>query len=171
MTTPTDGLAVLTLDMVTAMFSQTVEPVAILATIQAEGMDGLLRLSSSPDRETSNGRPGIISRGEDFEFFPFEFAFSGAGKGEATRDAQVKIGNRSGEIAEALEGVTGQPVMTLEMVRTSLPDQVERAMTNAMLTAHEEDGPSITGTIKPRRFDTEPACKFSYISARTPSLF
>ena len=83
----------------------------------------------------------------------------------------MKIGNRSGEVAEALEGVTGQPTMTLEMARTSLPDQVERAMTNATLASHEEDGPSITGTIKPRRFDTEPACKFSYITARRPSLF
>ena len=54
--TTSGGMAVLTLEMLTAMFSQRVEPVAILATIQADGRDGLLRLSSSPDGETSNGR-------------------------------------------------------------------------------------------------------------------
>lgn len=169
MAAPLNGLS---LDMVTSLFSQRVEPQAMLVTIEADGVDGgPLRFSSSPDGQTSNGRQGLVSRGEDFEFFPFEIAFSGAGVGEVVRDTQIVIGNRGGQVAAALEGVTGQPTLTLELVRTAAPDQVERAMTGATLTSHEEQGPKITGTLKPRRFDTEPACNKSYISANTPALF
>lgn len=162
----------LSIEMVTSLFAQRVEPQAMLVTIVADGVDGgPLRFSSSPDGRTSNGRQGLISREEDFEFFPFEIAFSGAGGSEVVRQTQLVIGNRGGQVSEALESVTGQPTLTLELVRTAAPDKVERAMTNATLISHQEKGPSITGTLAPRRFDTEPACKKSYLSCNTPALF
>ena len=161
----------LSAEMVTTLFARTIEPMALLVTIEAEGLDGLLRLTDCPDGRTSTGAKGLSSRGQDYEFFPFSFAFPGAGAGESARAAKVVIGNRSGEIAEALEGVTGQPTLTVELVRVSAPDSVERAMTRAVLTDHEEGSASITGSIASRRFDTEPACKSSYISAKVPSLF
>ena len=157
--------------MVTTLFSRAIEPVALLATIQADGLDGLLRLTDCPDARTSTGSKGLVSRGQDFEYFPFSFAFPGAGQGESARGAKVVIGNRSGEIAEALEGVTGQPTITVELVRVCAPDSVERAMTGATLSDHEESSASITANIASRRFDPEPACRSSYIEAKTPSLF
>ena len=67
--------------------------------------------------------------------------------------------------------MTDQPALTLQVVRVSAPNTVERALTNATLFSTEEDGPSLKGTIKARRFDTEPACLQAYLPATCPSMF
>ena len=164
----------ITEDTVRALFAQTIEPVAILVTINATGPDGPIDAIRATDSANPlNGGPlkGLTSRGTDYRFYPFGLQWGGSGNGEITRDAQITIGNVAGEISDALEAVIDQPVMTIEVVRVSAPDVVERALSNATLISTEEDGPSIKGMIRARRFDTEPACGKSYLPATTPSLF
>lgn len=157
-------------DMVRAVFSQRVEALAILLTISSVSLAAPIRVTDYAGQLRRNVK-GISSRGNDYLFFPFSFGWGGAGAGELAREAQLTIGNTSGEIADALEACTDQPVITVEVIRVSAPDVVERAMTQAILSSTEEDGPKITGTIKPRQFDTEPACAKSYLPSLTPALF
>ena len=157
-------------NMVRALFAQTVEPLAILLTITSVSLPTPIMVTDYGGQLRRNVK-GIHSRGNDYLFFPFSFSWGGAGNGEIARDAQLTIGNTSGEIADALEACTDQPIVTVEIVRVAAPDLVERAMTQAILTSAEEDGPKITGTIKPRQFDTEPACIKSYLPATTPAMF
>lgn len=157
-------------DMVRSLFSSTIEPLAVLVTVGADGMDAPLRFTDFNGRVGPNSL-GVMSRGELFQFFPFGFAWGGAGTGELARHSTLKIGNTAGEIADGLEAATGQPQVTVEAVRVAAPDSVERAMTGAVLASAEEDGPTITGSIKPRQFDTEPACKKSFLPVTTPALF
>ncbi len=157
-------------DTVRALFAQTIEPTAILITITSADLDDPIRVTDYAGRLSKNVL-GIASRGAQFLHFPFSFAWSGAGNGELGRNAQLIIGNTAGEITDAIEAITDVPALTVELVRVSAPDVVERAMTGAELKSTDEDGPKITGTILPRRFDTEPACGKSYLPATTPAKF
>lgn len=150
-------------DLIREIFARAAEAPVVLVTIEAEGIGAPIRVSSDPD--------GITSRGEDFAYFPFSFAWGGAGQDETAKQAKLEIGNVDGRIAEAIRLATGNPVVTIEVVRRAAPDVVEMAMTGAKLVDAEIDDPRVSGTLKPRTFADEPACKARYIAARTPGLF
>lgn len=166
-----DELNGITPETVAALFCATVEPMAVLLTISAAGLDTPITVTDHPGRLPGLARQGLASRGVTYDFFPFSLQWSGGGGGDLARAAQIVIGNTAGEIAAALEQVAEQPELTIEVVRVAAPDVVERAMTGATLASAEEDGPSIKGTINPRRFDVEPACAKSYLPALAPALF
>lgn len=150
-------------DMVRASFARQVEPMAVLVTLDADGMAEPIRASSDPD--------GTVSRGQTFRHFPFGFSGGGASAEEPARRARLEIGNVDGRIAEAARTVTGTPLATIETVRVAAPDVVELAIEEAKVGDIEVDDPKVTATLHPREFDTEPACKARYIIARTPGLF
>lgn len=149
--------------MIRAAFSRQIEPLVMLVTIEAEGLDDSIRVSSDPD--------GTTSRGETFRYFPFGFTGGGASAEDPVKGARLEIGNTDGRISEAVRTATGTPIATIETVRASSPDVVELALEEARVGDIEVDDPKVTATLSPRDFDTEPACKARYIIARTPGLF
>lgn len=150
-------------DMIRQVYAREAEAPVILVTIDAEGLDEPIRASSDPD--------GTTSRGDLYPYFPFSFAWGGASSDETSRQARIEIGNTDGVIALAIRTAEGQPLVTIEAVRREAPDVVEMAMVDAQLFDAEVDGPRVTGTIRPKNFADEPACKARYIAARTPGLF
>lgn len=150
-------------DLIREVFSRSVEAPVVLVTLEAEGFDQPIRASSDPD--------GTISRGETYPYFPFSFAWGGAAQDETAKQARIEIGNTDGAIAYAIRTAEEQPRLTVELVRRAAPDVVEMAMVDARLTDAEVDDPKVSGTIKPRAFSEEPACKARYIASRTPGLF
>ena len=159
-------------DMVRALFAQQTPAMALLCTIQADGLDDPIRVTTYPEGLSSTGVAVLPETGPaQFLFFPFTIIWANAGQQEPVRQVQVVIGNRDGVIANAVRTVTSQPLVTIELVRVAAPNAVERAMTNCKLILAEDVDPKITGTLQPRQFDTEPYCQASYTIARTPSLF
>jgi hypothetical protein len=161
----------ISLEMVEELFAESVPPMAILVTITCAGLDAPLLLCNIPEGANQNN-PGVTSRGNFYTFFPFQLAWAGAGQTEPVRQTQLIIGDGAdARISNAIRTVTGQPLITVEAVRLSAPDTVEMAITNAVLMDAEIAAPKVTGTLKPREFDSEPACGPRYTIARTPSLF
>lgn len=150
-------------DYVRGAIARDAEPTVLLVTITAEGLDEPIRASSDPD--------GTTSRGDEYPYFPFGFAWPGAAADEPVRQAKLEIGNTDGRIADAIRQAAGNPLVTVELVRKAAPDVVEMAMVDARLSDAEIDDPKVSGTLKPRSFEDEPACKARYIIARTPGLF
>lgn len=150
-------------DMIRAVFARQVQPLAVLVTLEAEGLADPIRASSDPD--------GTVSRGETFRHFPFSITGGGAGPEDLSRAVRLEIGNTDGEIAETVRLATGTPTATIETVRRAAPDVVELALEAARVSDVEVDDPKVTATLQPRDFTAEPACKARYIKARTPGLF
>lgn len=148
---------------VRAVYARDAEPTALLVTLSAEGLAEPIRVCSDPD--------GLDSRGESYEFFPFTFGWPGSSVDEPSRGATLVIGNTDGRIAEAVRFATGNPLASVELVRTLAPDAVEMAIIGAKVSDVEIDDPKVTASLKPRSFNDEPACKARYIIARTPGLF
>lgn len=152
-------------DMVRQLFSAAPEPIAILIDLSADGLDEPLHLTNLPG--------GLVSSGVTYEFFPFSFAWGGAGQTENVRDTQLVIANSDAVIAQTIRTLpnNAQIALHIKAVRVSAPDVVELAMTGARLSDAEVDDPKVTGTVAPRNFAVEPACAPRYTVARTPSLF
>lgn len=150
-------------DMVRASFARRVEPLTVLVSLDAPGLDETIRVSSDPD--------GTVSRGLTYRHFPFTFGGGGASNEEVTRGSRLEIGNTDGRIGEAVRTATGTPIATIETVRAAAPDVVELAIEDARVGDIEIDDPKVTANLNPRDFVSEPACKARYIIARTPGLF
>ncbi|HYD44235.1 MAG TPA: hypothetical protein VEA79_03090 [Phenylobacterium sp.] len=150
-------------DMVRELFAAQPEPPVLLATLEAEGLDDPIRVTTHPE--------GLTSRGDAYQFFPFTVAFGGASEGQPIRETQLEIANVDGRIARATRYLIGNPVATIEAVRLAAPDVVEQAMTSARIRDIEFDDPKAIATLLPRDFAGEPACQARYVPSRTPSLF
>lgn len=152
-----------TLSMIRESWSRQVPLMAVLVTLEAPGLADPIRVSSDPD--------GTVSRGDTYRHFPFTFAGGGASNEEPVRGARLEIGNTDGRIAEAVRAATGSVIATIETVRASAPDVPEIAIEEARVSDIEVDDPKVTGTIQPRDFATEPACKARQTIARLPGLY
>jgi len=157
--------------LIRQLFAEEAEEPVLLITLEADGLETPIRASSHDGRIPGGTRRGIVSRGEIYDFTPFDFRFGGAGEGDPIRDATLEIYTRDGEVESAIRTATGNPTVTAEMVRLVAPDTIEMAMTAARLRDVEIDAPKMTASIKPRSFAEEPACKAAYNPSRTPGLF
>ena len=149
-------------EMVRNIRMRTKEPKAILLKLEAEQIDTLY---------ITNWPGGIVSRGQEYVYFPFTFKWPGASQDEPSRRAQVQIMNTDRRLAEAIRVATGEPKLTAELIRVATPDVVEMVMSDAKLSQAEVDAPNVSGDLDPKSFRTEPACSARYTYARTPGLF
>lgn len=138
------------------------EPATLITFVAAE-LPEPIRATDHPD--------GLISRGEEYRFFPFRFSFGGASAEEVERAARLEIANTDGMIVEALRTLSQRPTITAELVRVLDPDNVELAIVGAEIDDIDASSASVTMTIRPRAFDRRFACSKRYVIARTPSLF
>lgn len=148
---------------VRASFARTTPDIALLVTVRADGLDEPLRATSWPG--------GIESRGVDYPYMPFNFAWQGAGTGEIARAARLEIANIDGRISEAVRTAIGRPAVDVESIRVEDPNTVELGLTDAGLAEVEIDDTHATGTLSPRDFATEPACGPRYTIFRVPAAF
>jgi hypothetical protein len=152
-------------EMVEAIFAEEAEPTALLVTLYSDDLLAPILACSDPD--------GIVSRGEQYDYFPFTFSWGGATASEPARGARLEIGNSDDRIMRAIRGLPSgaQVFANCELVRTVDPDEVEMAIMGARVSDIDVDDPKVTGQLATRTFDTEPACAQRYVAARTPGLF
>lgn len=158
-------------DYVRALYSGGGAEVALLVTINADGLGEPLRACSWSEAIPGTNRQGLVSRGNTYPFLPFTFTWSGAGSGEISRAAKLEMANLDGAISEAVRTATGRPVVDVESVRVDHPDEVEMGMLEAGLSDVEIDKTHASGTLLGRDFANEPACGRFYTPSRTPAVF
>ncbi len=157
--------------LIRQLFAEEAEEPAMLVTLESAELDAPIRATDHDGRISGTTRRGLRSRGEIFDFTPFNFRFGGAGEGDPIRDATFEVFVRDGEVISAVRQAMGNPTLTAEVVRISAPDVVEMAMTAAQLADVEIEPPTMRSTVRARSFSEEPACKASYNPARTPGLY
>lgn len=137
---------------------------ALLVTVWAPTLADTLRFT--------NREGGISSRGEEFKFVPFSWAFTGASADQPSREARLEIG-RDARIVNAIRTApkNTELLAMVELVKASQPDEVERAFRGARVPSSELQGGSITFTLTSKSFADEWGCSKRYIMSRTPSLF
>lgn len=112
-----------------------------------------------PIRVTSDGVE-TMSNGNVFAPMPFEVVLPDDVEGR-TPQAQLRFDNTSQEIVAILRGLTTPPVMTIQVVRASNPDFVERQWTGLEWRASSIDIASVTGTLTVDDLATE---EFPYVT-------
>lgn len=150
-------------EMIDMLFAEDAEKAILLLTLIAPGLDEPLYLCDF--------QGGVVSRGQEYEYFPFTFDIPGSSETEIVRESKLKIFNRDSRISNAIRISTGNPVVTIEYVKQDDLDHVEMALVGAEVYDVEIDSPNVTASIRPKSFATEPACKARYVAARTPGLF
>lgn len=157
-------------DMIRDVFAEDARVPATLITFEADELEEPI-LATDYRGDLGDGRFGLVSRGQTYQFFPFRFTFGGASAEEIERQARLEIANVDGAILHAIRSIAGKPYLTAELVRVSSPDYVELALTRTAISDIDANSASIDMTIKGRSFDQVYACAKRYVIARTPSLF
>lgn len=158
-------------DMLDALWSPEVEPLAQLVEITASEITEPIRVSDCPDRLLPGRRQGLTSNGEDYPFLPFRLTWAGATKEQPFGQGRLAIANVDGRIEEAIDAVVAPPTISLRLVRVSDPDQVETAILGASIGQSDFSDTEASVVIRPKDFELEPACAAAYTPQRTPGLF
>jgi hypothetical protein len=124
----------------------------VLITIDHPDLD-------TPIRVTSDGVE-TISQGNVFAPFPFEVTLPDDVEGR-TPQALLKIDNTSLEVIALLRGLASPPVLTLQIVRSADPDEIEREWVGIEWRSSQYDVGAITGTLTVEDLATE---EFPYVT-------
>lgn len=162
-------------ELIRELYGQDEADLVLLVTLE---VDGLADLGLFTDRADTVVTPdgervaGFISRGQVFRHLPFNFRWGGAGPTEVARRAMLEVG-ADGRLVEAvrLAPAGAQFWVTVEMVRASAPDQVERALRSAKVPSSQLDLGKMIFELRARSLADEYACAARYTMARAPGLY
>lgn len=163
MTLSADGREEVSEDLIRALWGQEVEPVAQLVTVESDALEDPIRVCDHPG--------GLTSRSLPFEYLPFRLQWAGASREAPFGEGRLSIANVDSRIEEACDLAEAPPLVTLELVRVSEPDTVERAIEGAEVPSVEGDETQASAVIRPKDFQLEPACCAVYGASRTPGLY
>lgn len=124
----------------------------VLLTIAHAGLDQPIRL-------TSDG-VATVSNGQVFEPCPFEATLPDDVEGRAPQ-AQLTIDNTSQTLIALLRGLTSPPALTLQIVRATDADTIEREWSGLEWRASTYDVGVITGQLGVEDLATE---EFPYLT-------
>ena len=163
MTQSADGREQISDEMAAALWAQEVEPVAQLVTLSSDALEEEIRVCDQPG--------GLVSREQTFAYMPFRLQWSAASRESPFGEGRLSIANVDSRIEEACDLAETPPLLTLELVRVSAPDEVERAIEEAQVPAIDGDETEVSAIIRPKDFNLEPACCAVYGSSRTGGRF
>lgn len=113
----------------------------------------------APIMVTSDSVP-TISQGNVFEPFPFIVTLPDDVEGRSPQ-AQIRIDNTSEQIIAKLRGLTSPATVTVQVVRASDPDVIEREWTEIEWVSSDYDVGTITGSLAVNDLSTE---EFPYVT-------
>ena len=89
---------------------------------------------------------------------PFRLQWSAASRESPFGEGRLSIANVDSRIEEACDLAETPPLLTLELVRVSAPDEVERAIEEAQVPAIDGDETAGLGARGPSRLAHAPPC-------------
>ena len=150
---------------------QTNEAFVVLVTINHSTFDAPVRVCSDPHELLPDaGVRGIISRGNEYIFMPFEVELPQQDDSGVAR-AKITMDNISREIVAAVRQATSALSITLEVVLASSPDTLEVSVADFRLERVTYDALTISGEISVEYFDLEPYPSRRFTPADFPGIF
>lgn len=116
------------------------------------------------------GAWGVVSRGMEFVFLPFEFRLPGEVESQSPY-AEISMDNISREIVAAVRSIRSSPSVTVEIVLASEPDVVEAALDGFRLTGIRYDKFAVSGNLSIEVFENEPFPGDCYLPSNVPGIF
>jgi len=116
------------------------------------------------------GIRGVISRGKEYLFLPFEIELPSQDETGISK-CSISIDNVDRIIVAAVRGAVTPPMVTLEVILTSAPDTVEISYTDFRLDRVGWDAFVVTGEISLEYFDAEPFPWARVTPADFPGIF
>jgi hypothetical protein len=116
-----------------------------------------------------NNNESIVSRGQTYQWFPFEIELPGEDVDSPSR-ARLRIDNVDRTIVNTIRSISTPPTVTLEVVLASAPNVVEVSFSGLSLREVDYDAMSVTGELVFESIFTEPVT-LTMTPARFPGLF
>lgn len=155
-----------------ALYAQsTDEAFIILVTINHSTFTDPVRVASDPlELLPVAGVRGVISRGEEFVFLPFNIELP-AQDDSGVAKARLSVDNISREIVAAVRTATSALSINIEIVLASDPDTVEVSIEDFRLDRVTYDALTVSGDISVEYFDLEPFPARRFTPSDFPGLF
>lgn len=139
------------------------DPLLVLLTIfHADLSGGLFR--------AVNNSEDIISRGNTFVAWPFEFTPPEQAQGQINPPT-IRIDNIHRDLLKGLRDMEEEPDCIAEVILASDPDTVEMTFPRWKITSVPYDDFILTGQISPPDDDTEPVVGYRFTPAYAPGIF
>jgi hypothetical protein len=116
-----------------------------------------------------NNNEDVVSRGNTYLAFPFEFKLP-VDDGERQPTIQIQAANSSQEFIEAVRAVLEPPMVKLEIVLSTSPDDVEKVVDFLHLDNVSYDALQITFTLQPINILARNFPNTSYTAVEFPDL-
>lgn len=155
-----------------AVFSaRTTEAFPVLLTISHSSFTDDIRVSSDPAVLLPEaGERGIVSRGLEYVFFPFEITLPQQDETGIAR-ARISIDNIDRRVVRAIRAANSAVSVKIEVVASSDVDTPEFTADNFRLEQVEYDAFTVSGDISVEYFDLEPYPAKRYTPSDFPGLF
>lgn len=155
-----------------ALYAQsTDEAFIILITINHSTFTDPVRVASDPlELLPVAGVRGVVSRGEEFVFLPFNIELP-AQDDSGVAKARLSVDNISREIVAAVRTATSALSINIEIVLASDPDTVEVSIEDFRLDRVTYDALTVSGDISVEYFDLEPFPARRFTPSDFPGLF
>ena len=154
-----------------AFAQQTDVAFIILITITHPDLSDTIRLCNDPLMDLpSAGVKGVVSRGEEFVYLPFNFVLP---KSDETGIAKAKlsIDNIDLSMVVAVRTATSSLRVLVEVILSNDPNNVEIALPDFQLDSATYDAFTISGDLSMEYYDLEPFPKDRFTPSQFPGLF
>ena len=155
-----------------AVNSQTTNEVfTVLLTISHESFIDDIRICSDPAVLLPvAGVRGVVSRGDEFIYLPFEVVFPSQDD-SGISNATIVTDNVDRTIIAAIRGADSPVDITVELVLSSDPDTVEASVENFRLEGVTYNSLTVSGQLSVEYFDLEPFPKGRFTPSEFPGIF
>lgn len=141
---------------------ETDEAFLILVTIEHDDLPVPIRIN--------NGGANIVSNGETFLRCPMQPTILDDDQ-DRPPQAQLVISNIDRTMVAALRNTIVPANITMDIIRSGAPNDIEASMTNLEMRTVEYDAMLIQGSLLPRKIKSQPAIDYSYTPGQWPGLF
>lgn len=143
----------------------------LLTMIHPDLEDGPIRVTDDGSQLLPlAGLPGIVSRGNEFTQYPFEFMRPGEGDNQSPA-SRLKIDNVERTIIRSLRSIRTAPEVLAEVILRSDPDHVEYALAGFRLTGVNYTQLVVEGFLTIEQFENEPFPGNYYLPSTVPGIF
>lgn len=155
-----------------ALFSQqTSEVFVVLLTISHSSFDRDVLISSdSYELLPIAGVRGIISRGQEYVYIPFEISLPTEDDSTTAR-ATLSVENVGRELMEAVRSADSAVRVKIEVVLASSPDTVEISIDDFQLNTITYDAFTVSGDLTVEYYDLEPFPSLRFTPGDFPGMF
>ncbi len=118
----------------------------------------------------NNSGTAVISNGVTYLDFPFDITLPDDLSSASAR-AKLVIDNIDRQIVRAIRELTSEPVVTMQVIRTTAPDVIEANWTDFKLTNITYDVLHVSGDLTIEEFTSEPFPAQTFSPSLFPGIF